>query len=647
MRPTPLTSRIDRYVGTRVNKCVLLRKVTHRKPIVLSKVPLTIHVIGQGKIGDSSKDRYFFWQNLDRNVPEMIARYSNNRPAIVFCHSKLDCEKLADLLAVSKNIGFRDSRSSEMAAQTRVSKLQRVLLNGIGYHHAGLEVEDRRLVERSFASGKIRVICATSTIAMGVNLPAHLVVVKGTAAWRGAGEGGGFQDIDQATLLQMVGRAGRAGFDSSGTAIIMTDNDSKPRFQHLASKGLAPVKSQMKGDRLVETINANVSQRVISSTESAINWIKGTLFFVQVMQNPEMHGIVVASHFSIDTFLLGVCKTAVERLKAIHAISLADGQEIHPLPASHIMSQRLVEYKTMEQVSMLPFDSNQRQLLRALADIEGLHRPVRRSEKKALNAAHKTLRLYKLDGPLSKARVQESWEKAFVLLQAYIEELDLESNDYTLRQEMNSIVDYGMRMLSAIEEYSANGSKHGNLVVQSIKLRRSLAVRLWSANDGVLRQIKGIGKNLAFSLHLSGIASFSDVMKTSPADIEKAADRQPPFGAQLRQACASILHSALKVSASITTPKEIDGTHMLTCSLIGDTATFESEGGKIPVSYTLIAYTASPGSCMMHKENITNATTYTEPLPQKFGKITVHLVASVIGLDGQCGFCEYTQFSQL
>lgn len=67
---------------------------------------------------------------------------------------------------------------------------------------------------------------------MGVNLPAALVVIKGTSAYRGTEVG--HQDIDAGTLLQMMGRAGRPGFDKTGTAVIMTDTNSKTRFENVS-----------------------------------------------------------------------------------------------------------------------------------------------------------------------------------------------------------------------------------------------------------------------------------------------------------------------------------------------------------------------------------------------------------------------------
>ena len=58
---------------------------------------------------------------------------------------------------------------------------------------------------------------------MGVNLPAHLVVLKGTRRWSSeAGEAAGYQEYDRSTCLQMIGRAGRPQFDTEGVAVIMT-----------------------------------------------------------------------------------------------------------------------------------------------------------------------------------------------------------------------------------------------------------------------------------------------------------------------------------------------------------------------------------------------------------------------------------------
>ena len=105
------------------------------------------------------------------------------------------------------------------------TNLNNLIQNGVAYHHGGLPADDRAYIEGEYLNGKIQVLCATSTLAYGVNLPAHLVIVKGTNQWRGGSSG--YERLAKSTVLQMVGRAGRVGFDSSGFAIIMTSKEDK------------------------------------------------------------------------------------------------------------------------------------------------------------------------------------------------------------------------------------------------------------------------------------------------------------------------------------------------------------------------------------------------------------------------------------
>jgi ATP-dependent DNA helicase HFM1/MER3 len=317
-------------------------------------VPLKVHVIGHGFVGDNN-GQFHFWNRLEKDVPNIVHRYSDGRPAIVFCHSKAETERLADILATSNDISRRNV-NTDIASRTRYTKLQRVLTHGVGFHHAGLDMDDRRLVEKAFLDHKIRVLCATSTLAMGVNLPAHLVVIKGTRAWRGGSSG--YEELDQATLLQMIGRAGRPGFDQSGKAVIMTDNNSKARFESLATSGLDAARSKLLG-KLVEAMNVEVSQQVVTSTASALNWLKSSLFFVQLRNQPTYFGAVAASEAGVEDHIASICKNTLQRILDIGAVVDVDGVDVFPTAASHVMSQHLVECQAMESIVSLPHDASQ------------------------------------------------------------------------------------------------------------------------------------------------------------------------------------------------------------------------------------------------------------------------------------------------
>lgn len=67
-------------------------------------------------------------------------------------------------------------------ARSRNGQVKELFKSGFGIHHAGMLRADRNLTERLFAEGHVKVLCCTATLAWGVNLPAHTVIIKGTQA---------------------------------------------------------------------------------------------------------------------------------------------------------------------------------------------------------------------------------------------------------------------------------------------------------------------------------------------------------------------------------------------------------------------------------------------------------------------------------
>ena len=146
--------------------------------------------------------------------------------AIVFNRTRREAE--AQALRLGEDVGRQftsvekdkldlDLKSLENVNVNLPSDMRALLHNGTAYHHAGLDYQTRRLVERLFNQGLIRVISATSTLAAGMDLPARTVVLSTTMApqnYRAF--------LSANNVHQMLGRAGRPGHDKVGFGIILT-----------------------------------------------------------------------------------------------------------------------------------------------------------------------------------------------------------------------------------------------------------------------------------------------------------------------------------------------------------------------------------------------------------------------------------------
>jgi len=108
--------------------------------------------------------------------------------------------------------------NSQVDVVPMIEELARTVRSGAAYHHAGLTNAQRKLVEQAFLKGYIKSLCATPTLAAGVNLPAQRVVVKDIYRYGQFG----MEKISTLEIQQMLGRAGRPQYDSYGEALVVT-----------------------------------------------------------------------------------------------------------------------------------------------------------------------------------------------------------------------------------------------------------------------------------------------------------------------------------------------------------------------------------------------------------------------------------------
>ncbi len=123
--------------------------------------------------------------------------------------------------------------------------LSNIVTKGVGFHHAGLGLKSRQIVEDAFRKGTIKILFATPTLAAGVNLPARRVVI--TSIFRYDYEYGGNVPLSVLQYKQLCGRAGRPAYDKYGEAIIIADSRTNPEdlYNHFVLGEPEPIVSQL------------------------------------------------------------------------------------------------------------------------------------------------------------------------------------------------------------------------------------------------------------------------------------------------------------------------------------------------------------------------------------------------------------------
>jgi len=171
-------------------------------------------------------------------------------PAIYFIFSRKGCE---DAMLQCLRSGLRLTKPSERDEIKRVlaertSELPdedlgvlgyhdfaEALSRGIAAHHAGMLAAFKEVVEELFARGLIKVVFATATLALGINMPARTVVLEKLSKWNGETHA----DITPGEYTQLTGRAGRRGIDVEGHAVVLW----QPGFDPRAVAGLASTRT--------------------------------------------------------------------------------------------------------------------------------------------------------------------------------------------------------------------------------------------------------------------------------------------------------------------------------------------------------------------------------------------------------------------
>lgn len=380
----------------------------------------------------------------------------NDNQMLIFVHSRKETAKTAkyirDKALELETIGqiLRSDAASREILRTESegvqnSDLKDVMPYGFGIHHAGMSRADRTSVEDLFADGSLRVLVCTATLAWGVNLPAHTVIIKGTQIY--SPEKGSWVELSPQDVLQMLGRAGRPQYDTYGEGIIITTQSEMQYYLSLMNQQL-PIESQFMS-KLADNLNAEIVLGNVRTRDEGVEWLGYTYLYVRMLRSPGLYS--VGAEYEDDEALeqkrVDLIHSAATVLEKSNLVKYdKKSGKLTPTELGRVASHYYITHSSMATYNMhIQPNISTIELFRvfALSD-EFKYIPVRQDEK---------LELAKLLGRVPipvKESIEEPHAKINVLLQAYISRLKLEG--LALMADLVYVTQSAGRILRAVFE---------------------------------------------------------------------------------------------------------------------------------------------------------------------------------------------------
>ncbi|KAJ3189894.1 activating signal cointegrator 1 complex subunit [Gaertneriomyces sp. JEL0708] len=436
-------------------------------------------------------------QSMNKPTFSAILTHSMDKPVIVFVSSRRQTRLTAgDLMRLCANterpkmwVKMPEYEVESIVDMVKDQSLKEALGFGIGLHHAGLVEGDRRIVEELFVEGKIQVLIATSTLAWGVNFPAHLVVIKGTEYYDAKTRS--YVDFPITDVLQMMGRAGRPQFDDSGVARIFVQDTKKNFYKRFLHESF-PVESWLHLS-VEDHLMAEVVGGTIKSGQDAVEWLGWTYLFRRVGMNPTYYGIEDSTPEGVNLWISGLIKKALHTLAEAKCIEIEGDFYLTPTVYGKIASYYYLHYATIRMLTQR-LGPGYRQakdskscgdfpaLMQVLCDVSEYDElPVRHNEDK-MCAKMEDDCLFAINRMNDGSRFAEpksyTYEdphaKAFLLIQAHLGGWkQMPCSDFWT--DMTSVLDQSIRIMQAMVDVCSEGGWLGSSlgVMELVKCLKS------------------------------------------------------------------------------------------------------------------------------------------------------------------------------
>ncbi|WP_255151584.1 DEAD/DEAH box helicase [Halorarius halobius] len=456
-------------------------------------VPLHAGVETYAHGENSFADKYRrLYRALDLAQPHI----EDGGQALTFVASRQDtvraAEKARDVIAERDiDIGARGDYDLHTAAQDlRNDTLRQSVVDGVAFHHAGLSREDKNAVEEWFKEGQIQLLFSTSTLAWGVNLPARCVVIRDTKLHDPLE---GEVDMSPLDVLQMLGRAGRPGYDDQGYAWVVCDGEDADKYRTLLQEG-KEIESRL-ADDLASHLNAEIALGTIRDLDDVMDWLETTFYYVRAGSAPDQYhsGGRLREH---------VRETLSDLVDGGFVETDAD-LGVEGTPLGRLASKFYLRLETAEAFKSLADRAaedglDEAAVLRAVADSAEFDSvSARRDERDAVRAV--------LDGEAEE--LEPGNRKVLAILRASMEGTtpsELQSDAWVIRQN-------ALRLLAALRSFLERfaGGRAAN-----VARRAEARVENGISSQAVgLTAIDGVGKGRAQKLATEGLTTPADVVE--------------------------------------------------------------------------------------------------------------------------------------
>ncbi|RLM40247.1 ATP-dependent DNA helicase [Haloarcula sp. Atlit-120R] len=270
------------------------------RPIDLQK---GVHYGQALHLEDGSQQRLSVQNNEKQTAAIVRDTLEDDGSTLVFVNSRRNAEAAAGRLANTVRPHLSDEERGRLAdiaeeirdvSDTETSDdLADAVADGAAFHHAGLSRGHRELVEDAFRDRLVKVVCATPTLAAGVNTPSRRVIVRD---WRRYdGSAGGMAPLSVLEVHQMMGRAGRPGLDPYGEAVLIASSHDEvdELFERYVWADPEPVRSKLAAEPALRThILATVASGFARSREGLLEFLEQTLYASQTDEGGQLERVV-------------------------------------------------------------------------------------------------------------------------------------------------------------------------------------------------------------------------------------------------------------------------------------------------------------------------------------------------------------------